>query len=80
MEGWAASLCRFGVIFLGRCCRGREATTSDNIPLFQQMVSSLFYGMGGVRMRVSNHTRFQPFGQALFGGVHGFGGYFPRRL
>ena len=28
-------------------------------------------------MRVSNHTRFQPFGQALFGGVHGFDGYFP---
>ena len=28
-------------------------------------------------MRVTNHTRFQPFGQALFGGVHGFDGYFP---
>jgi hypothetical protein len=38
---------------------------------------SLFYGMGGVRMRVPNHTDFQPFGQALFGGVHGFDGYFP---
>jgi outer membrane immunogenic protein len=33
--------------------------------------------MGGLRMRVPNHTHFQPFGQALFGGVHGFDGYFP---
>ncbi|WP_125487383.1 hypothetical protein [Edaphobacter aggregans] len=38
---------------------------------------SLFYGMGGVRLRVANHTRYQPFGQALFGGVHGFDSYFP---
>ena len=33
--------------------------------------------MGGVRLRVPNHTRFQPFAQALFGGVHGFDSYFP---
>jgi hypothetical protein len=28
-------------------------------------------------MRVPNHTKLQPFGQALFGGVHGFDSYFP---
>jgi hypothetical protein len=50
--------------------------TTDHIPGFNTGLS-LFYGMGGVRMRVPNHTRFQPFGQALFGGVHGFDGYFP---
>lgn len=38
---------------------------------------SLFYGMGGLRLRVANHSRFQPFGQGLFGGVHGFNSYFP---
>ena len=50
--------------------------TTDHIPGFNTGLS-LTYGMGGLRMRVSNHTRFQPFGQALFGGVHGFDGYFP---
>jgi outer membrane immunogenic protein len=35
--------------------------------------------MGGVRWWAANHTRFQPFGQALFGGVHGFDGHFLRR-
>ena len=50
--------------------------TTDHIPSFNTGLS-LFYGMGGVRMRLLNHTRFQPFGQALFGGVHGFDGYFP---
>ena len=50
--------------------------TTDHIPGFNTGLS-LFYGMGGVRMRLPNHTRFQPFGQALFGGVHGFDGYFP---
>ena len=50
--------------------------TTDHIPNFNVGLS-LFYGMGGIRMRVSNHTRFQPFGQALFGGVHGFDSYFP---
>jgi hypothetical protein len=28
-------------------------------------------------MRVPNHTHYQPCGQALFGGVHGFDSYFP---
>jgi outer membrane immunogenic protein len=41
---------------------------------------SLFSGMGGLRMRIPNHTKLQPFGQALFGGVHGFDGYFPDRV
>jgi outer membrane immunogenic protein len=50
--------------------------TTDHIPGFNTGLS-LFYGMGGLRLRVANHTRFQPFGQALFGGVHGFDGYFP---
>jgi outer membrane immunogenic protein len=49
---------------------------NSQIPNFTTGLS-LFYGMGGVRMRVANHTRFQPFGQALFGGVHGFDSYFP---
>jgi outer membrane immunogenic protein len=49
---------------------------TDHIPGFNTGLS-LFYGMGGLRLRVANHTRFQPFGQALFGGVHGFDGYFP---
>jgi opacity protein-like surface antigen len=50
--------------------------TTGNLPNFNAGLS-LLYGMGGLRMRVPNHTRFQPFGQALFGGVHGFDGYFP---
>ena len=50
--------------------------TTGTIPRFNTGLS-LFYGMGGVRLRVSNRTRFQPFGQVLFGGVHGFDGYFP---
>jgi outer membrane immunogenic protein len=49
---------------------------TDHIPNFNTGLS-LLYGLGGVRMRVPNHTRFQPFGQALFGGVHGFDSYFP---
>ena len=52
---------------------------TDHIPRFNTGLS-LFYGMGGVRMRVPNHTRFQPFGQGLFGGVHGFDGYFPDQV
>jgi outer membrane immunogenic protein len=50
--------------------------TTGHIPSFNTGLS-LVYGMGGIRMRLPNHTRFQPFGQALFGGVHGFDGYFP---
>ena len=49
---------------------------TDQIPDFNTGLS-LFYGMGGVRRRIANHTRFQPFGQGLFGGVHGFDSYFP---
>jgi outer membrane immunogenic protein len=37
----------------------------------------LIGGMGGLRLRLPNHTKLQPFGQALFGGVHGFDSYFP---
>ena len=50
--------------------------TTGHIPNFNTGLS-LFYGMGGLRMRVANHTRLQPFGQGLFGGVHGFDSYFP---
>jgi outer membrane immunogenic protein len=50
--------------------------TTGNIPNFNVGLG-LISGMGGLRMRVPNHTKFQPFGQALFGGVHGFDGYFP---
>jgi outer membrane immunogenic protein len=37
----------------------------------------LIGGMGGLRLRVPSHTKLQPFGQALFGGIHGFDSYFP---
>ena len=50
--------------------------TTGHIPDFNTGLS-LLSGMGGVRLRVPNHTRFQPFVQALFGGVHGFDSYFP---
>lgn len=53
--------------------------TTSEVPRFNVGLS-LFYGMGGVRWRVANHTRFQPFGQALFGGVHGFDSYFPAKV
>jgi outer membrane immunogenic protein len=49
---------------------------TNQIPSFNTGLS-LATGMGGLRMRAPNHTKFQPFGQALFGGVHGFDGYFP---
>ena len=49
---------------------------NSQIPNFNTGLS-IFYGMGGLRLRVANHTRFQPFGQGLFGGVHGFDSYFP---
>ena len=49
---------------------------TGNVPNFNTGLS-LFYGMGGPRLRIPNHTRFQPFAQALFGGVHGFDSYFP---
>jgi outer membrane immunogenic protein len=50
--------------------------TTGTIPRFNTGLS-LFYGMGGVRLRVVNHTHYQPFGQTLFGSVHGFDSYFP---
>jgi outer membrane immunogenic protein len=50
--------------------------TTGHIPDFNTGLS-LLSGMGGVRLRAPNHTRFQPFAQALFGGVHGFDSYFP---
>ncbi len=37
----------------------------------------LINGLGGLRLRVPTRTRFQPYAQALFGGVHGFDSYFP---
>jgi hypothetical protein len=37
----------------------------------------LIDGLGGLRLRVPTRTRFQPYAQALFGGVHGFDSYFP---
>ncbi len=37
----------------------------------------LINGLGGLRLRVPTHTLFQPYAQALFGGVHGFDSYFP---
>ena len=49
---------------------------NSQIPNFNTGIS-IFYGMGGLRLRVPNRTHFQPFGQALFGGVHAFDGYFP---
>ncbi len=52
-------------------------TTGDaKIPGFNVGLS-LMNGLGGLRMRVPTHTLFQPYGQALFGGVHGFDSYFP---
>jgi outer membrane immunogenic protein len=52
---------------------------TDHIPNFNVGLS-LLTGLGGLRMRVPNHTRFQPYGEALFGGVHGFDSYFPAHL
>ena len=50
--------------------------STGNIPGFNVGLS-LVSGMGGLRMRWPTHTRFQPFAQVLFGGVHGFDSYFP---
>jgi outer membrane immunogenic protein len=49
---------------------------TGNIPNFDVGLS-LLTGLGGIRMRIPNQTRFQPYGQGLFGGVHGFDSYFP---
>jgi hypothetical protein len=53
--------------------------TTGNIPNFNVGLS-LLTGLGGLRMRIPNHTRFQPYGEGLFGGVHGFDSYFPARV
>jgi len=53
---------------------GRQHTTK--VPASPYSLS-LFSGMGGLRLRYPNHTIFQPYAQALAGGVHGFDGYFP---
>jgi hypothetical protein len=49
---------------------------ADNIPGFNVGLS-LLNGLGGLRLRIPTRTLFQPYGQALFGGVHGFDSYFP---
>jgi outer membrane immunogenic protein len=49
---------------------------TSNIPGFNVGLS-LLNALGGVRLRVPTHTLFQPYAQALFGGVHGFDSYFP---
>ena len=49
---------------------------TGNIPDFNVGLS-LLNGLGGLRIRVPTHTLLQPYGQALFGGVHGFDSYFP---
>lgn len=51
---------------------------ADHIPNFNVGLS-LLTGLGGIRMRMPTHTIFQPYAHALFGGVHGFDGYFPSR-
>lgn len=51
---------------------------TDHIPNFNVGLS-LLTGLGGLRMRFPNHTIFQPYAQALGGGVHGFDSYFPAR-
>ena len=52
---------------------GRRVGTIPNFNVGQSRVA----GLGGVRVRVPTHTLFQPFAQAMVGGVHGFDSYFP---
>jgi len=54
---------------------GGHATAQ--LPYANNTGQSLITGMGGLRLRIPNHTKFQPYAQALVGGVHGFGSYFP---
>ncbi len=49
---------------------------TNDVPNFNTSLS-IISGMGGLRLRIPNHTPLQPFGQALFGGAHGFDSYFP---
>jgi outer membrane immunogenic protein len=48
---------------------------TDHIP-GSNVGLGLISGMGGLRMRIPTRTKLQPFGQGLFGGVHGFDSYF----
>jgi hypothetical protein len=52
---------------------------TSGIPAFNKGLS-LFSTMGGLRLRVPTRTRIQPYGQATFGGVHGFDSYFPAHV
>jgi len=54
---------------------GGHATSK--LPYTANTGQSLITGMGGLRLRISNHTLFQPYEQALVSGVHGFNSYFP---
>ncbi len=49
--------------------------TTSNIP-GSNVGLGLMNGLGGIRLRVPTRTLLQPYGQALFGGVHGFDSYF----
>jgi hypothetical protein len=49
---------------------------TDQIPNFNVGLS-LVSGIGGIRLRIPTHSLLQPYGQALFGGLHGFDSYFP---
>jgi len=49
----------------------------NNLPGNPGIGLGLISGMGGLRLTHSFHTRWSPFGQGLFGVVHGFDSYFP---
>ncbi len=49
----------------------------DTIPGAPGIGLGLISGMGGVRVSRAMNTRWTPFGQGLFGGVHAFDSYFP---
>jgi opacity protein-like surface antigen len=51
--------------------------TANSIPGNTGAGLSLISGMGGLRLSRSMHSRFKPFVQGLFGGVHAFDSYFP---
>ena len=51
--------------------------TASSIPGNTGAGLSLISGMGGLRVSRSLHSRFKPFVQGLFGGVHAFDSYFP---
>lgn len=53
-------------------------TASQMGPTAKDVSLSLFSGMGGLRLRLPNHTRIQPYGQVLAGAIHGFNSEFPK--